>query len=146
MKTEIAFWDTSAIIPLYCNQVMSPESRRIRRRFSQPVVWWGTHVEVHSGVNRLLRDRILTEKQANVALEKWNNLRSSAFVVFPEDDVLKLAVLLTTKHNIRALDAFQLAAALMWCSERPRKRPFICADKRLADAASDTGFEVVELL
>jgi predicted nucleic acid-binding protein len=146
MKTEIAFWDTSAIIPLYCNQVMSPESRRIRRRFKQPVVWWGTHVEVHSGVNRLLRDGILTEKQSNVALEKWNNLRSIAFVVLPDDDVLKVAVSLTTKHNIRALEAFQLACALIWCRERPRNRPFVCADRRLGDAASDAGFDVIELV
>lgn len=146
MRDNIAFWDTSAIIPLYCNQVMSPESRRIRRRFKQPVVWWGTHVEVHSGVNRLLRDGVLTEKQSNRALEKWNNLKSISFVVLPDDNVLKLAVSLTTKHNVRALDAFQLAAALVWCSERPRNRPFVCADKRLADAASDAGFDVVELV
>ena len=146
MSANVSFWDTSAIIPLYCNQVMSAESRRIRRRFKQPVFWWGTHVEVHSGVNRLLRDGVLTEKQSNIALEKWNNLRSIGFVVLPDDNVLKLATLLTTKHNIRALDAFQLAGALVLCSERPRKRPFICADKRLGDAASDAGFDVVELL
>ena len=146
MSAKVAFWDTSAIIPLYCNQVMSSESRRIRRRFKQPVVWWGTHVEIHSGINRLLRDGVLTERQFNRALEKWNNLRSLAFVVLPEDNVLKLAVSLTNKHNIRALDAFQLAAALSWCREHTRNRQFVCADKRLADAASDAGFDVVELL
>ena len=146
MSANVAFWDTSAIIPLYCNQAMSSESRRIRRRFKQPVVWWGTHVEIHSGINRLLRDGVLTERQSNRALEKWNNLRSLAFVVLPDDNVLKLAVSLTNRHNIRALDAFQLAAALRWCSEHPRNRPFVCADKRLGDAASDAGFYVVGLL
>lgn len=145
MKTETAFWDTSAIIPLFCNQVMSKESRRIRRRFGRPVLWWGTQVEVHSEVNRLLRDGLLSERQSNVALEKWNTLRSIAFVVLPDDDVLKLAVSLTTKHNIRSLDAFQLASALVWCGERPRNKPFICADKRLGDAASDAGFDVPDI-
>ncbi len=146
MRANVAFWDTSAIIPLYCHQVMSPEYRRIRRRFKQPVVWWGTHVEIHSGINRLFRDGVLTEKQSNKALEKWSSLRSTAFVVIPDDNVLKLAVSLTTVHNIRALDAFQLAAALIWCRERPRKRQFVCADKRLANAASEAGFDVIELL
>jgi len=145
MSANVSFWDTSAIIPLYCNQVVSNESRRIRRRFKQPVVWWGTQVEIHSGINRLLRDGVLTENQSNRALEKWNNLRSLAFVVLPDDNILKLAVSLTTKHNIRALDAFQLAAALVWCSELPRNRPFICADRRLSDAASNAGFDVVEI-
>lgn len=136
MKTEIAFWDTSAIIPLYCNQVMSPESRRIRRTFKLPVVWWGTHVEVHSGLGRLLRDGLVTAKQFKKALEKWENLRSSALVVLPADNVLDLATSVTTRYDLRALDAFQLAAALVWCREKPRNRPFICADNRLAIAAA----------
>ncbi len=145
MKTEIAFWDTSAIIPLYCNQVMSAESRRIRRRFKLPVVWWGTHVEIHRGLGRLLRDGLITTKQSKKALEKWDNLRLSALVVLPETNVSDLAASLTAKHDLRALDSFQLAAALVWCKEKPRNRPFICADNRLAIAARDAGFDVVSL-
>lgn len=145
MKTEIAFWDTSAIIPLYCNQVTSTESRRIRRRFKQPVVWWGTHLEVHSGINRLLREGLLTKKQFKKALENWESLHSLAIVVKPDDNVLSLAVSLTGKHALRALDSFQLAAALIWCKEKPRNRPFVCADFRLGGAASDAGFDVISL-
>jgi predicted nucleic acid-binding protein len=146
MKTEIAFWDTSAIIPLYCNQVMSPESRRIRRRFKHPVVWWGTHVEIHSGINRLLREGILAKKQSKKALENWENLHSLALIVKPDDNALNLAVSLTEKYALRALDAFQLAAALVWCKEKPKNRPFICADSRLGNAASEAGFDVVMLV
>jgi predicted nucleic acid-binding protein len=145
MKTEIAFWDTSAIIPLYCNQVSSPESRRVRRQFKQPVVWWGTHVEVHSGIGRLLREGFLTKKQSKKALEKWESLHSLALIAKPDDHVLRLAVSMTEKYGLRSLDAFQLAAALVWCKEKPKKRPFICADSRLGNAASDAGFGVVML-
>ncbi|MGD9561574.1 MAG: type II toxin-antitoxin system VapC family toxin [Pyrinomonadaceae bacterium] len=145
MKTEIAFWDTSAIIPLYCNQAISRESRRIRQQFKQPVLWWGTHVEMHSGILRLLREGILTKKQSKKALEKWESLLSVALIVKPDDKVLRLAVSMTGDYGLRALDAFQLAAALVWCREKPRNRPFVSADVRLADAASDAGFDAIVL-
>ena len=143
MRTETAFWDTSAIIPLYCNQIMSADSRKLRRRFKVTVVWWGTHVEVNSGIRRLLRDGFVTETQSRTALEKWNKLRTLARIVNPDDKVLKLAASLTAVHNIRALDAFQLSAALVWCSEKPKNRTFVSADGRLSDAASEAGFDVV---
>ena len=146
MKTEIAFWDTSAIIPLYCNQVTSSESRRVRRLFKQPVVWWGTHVEVHSGISRLLREGLLTKRQSKKALEKWESLHSVALIAKPDDNVLRLAVLMTEKYGLRSLAAFQLAAAFVWCKEKPNNRPFICADSRLGSAAADVGFDVVPLL
>lgn len=145
MPAEIAFWDTSAIIPLYCSQAITQESRRLRRRFKEQVVWWGTHVEVYSGINRLRRNGVLTDVQQQTALGKWNRLRSRARRIGPNDRVLSIAVSLTSEYNIRALDAFQLAAAIVWCSERPRNRPFVCADKRLSTAATDAGFHVIEL-
>ncbi len=145
MRTETAFWDTSAIIPLYCNQIVSPDSRRLRRRFRGPVVWWGTHVEVYSGIRRLLRDGFVNEIQGRAALEKWGRLRSSARIIKPDDKVLRIAASMTATYEIRALDAFQLSAALIWCSEKPRNRPFVCADKRLSDAATDVGFALVQL-
>ncbi len=146
MKTEIAFFDTSAIIPLYCNQVMSVESRKIRRQFKKPVIWWGTHVEMNSGLDRLFRDAILTRSQLKVALQKWEKFYSQAHIIKPEDKILEIASTLPPVHNLRALDSFQLASALVWCKEKPRNRPFICADGRLGKAASDLGFDVVALM
>src|SRR5258706_7693284 len=124
MRASFAFWDTSAIIPLYCNQVTSLESRRLRRQFRDLVIWWGTHVEVHSGVNRLLREGFITTIQSQKSLEKWNKVYASARTVNPDDEVRRIATSLTSEYDIRALDAFQLAAALVWCGERPRNRPF----------------------
>ena len=143
MRTEVAFWDTSAIIPLYCNQVISSGSRAVRQRFSALAVWWGTHVEVHSALNRLSREGVQSELQTKSAFEKWARLRSSARIIKPDDDILRIAASLTADNGIRALDAFQLAAALVWCRERPRNRPLVCADKRLGEAASEAGFDVV---
>jgi hypothetical protein len=44
---------------------------------------------------------------------------------------------------LRALDSFQLAAALVWCKEMPRGRQFVCCDVRLAEAATKAGFDVL---
>jgi hypothetical protein len=38
---------------------------------------------------------------------------------------------------------FQLAAALTWSNEKPRNRPFISFDARLAESARDAGFEII---
>jgi hypothetical protein len=35
-----------------------------------------------------------------------------------------------------------VAAALVWCKERPRARNFICFDNELLDAARSAGFTV----
>jgi len=146
MLDRFAFWDTSAIIPLFCNQVVSPESRRMRRRFNELTIWWGTHVEVYSGVNRLHREGIVNEIQLQASLGKWEKVYATARVVQPGDAVLGIGASLTSQYDIRAMDAFQLAAALVWCGERPRKRPFVCADKRLGEAAISAGFNVISLL
>ena len=49
------------------------------------------------------------------------------------------------RHELRAADAFQLAAALVWCNEKPKNRAFLCRDLRLREAARHQGFSIVEL-
>ncbi len=41
-----------------------------------------------------------------------------------------------------AQTALQLGAALVWCREKPRRRPFVCFDERLGKAAPQAGFSV----
>lgn len=45
-------------------------------------------------------------------------------------------------HPLRAADALQLAAALLWTSRKPMGRVFHTFDVRLADAARKEGFTV----
>lgn len=146
MRTEIAFWDTSAIIPLVCSQEFSARARRLRQSFKIPIIWWGTPVEVYSGIDRLNREEMLTGGELRDATLKWRQLYVRARKVKPDEKILELAVGIPALHNLRALDAFQLAAALRWCDERPRNRPFVSADSRLSEAANDAGFNVVSLV
>jgi len=46
------------------------------------------------------------------------------------------------RFPIRAADALHLGAALIWCNQKPRGRLFVCNDRRLGDAARQSGFTV----
>ena len=61
-KTNIWFWDTSAIVPLCCQQNLSQSVRKLWRETARVVVWWGTTVEVRSAISRLHREEVITLK------------------------------------------------------------------------------------
>lgn len=145
MRTNAAFWDSSAILPLCYSQRFSRLANKERQRFKQMVAWWGTTVEIHSGIARLKREGLINERQTLLCLRRWKALNRGAQTMDPTDYVLELATEMPESHALRVMDAFQLAAALVWCGERPRNRPFITADNRLGEAASDAGFDVVSL-
>lgn len=138
----MAFWDSSAIVPLCCAQSASVQGRRLLARLGRMVAWWGATVEARSAFARLVRDRELSSAQSATAITLLGQLRRSWDEILPTEAVRTLAESLPDDHGVRAGGAWQLAAALVWCSERPRGRPFVCLDKRLAKAASDMGFTV----
>jgi hypothetical protein len=88
------------------------------------------------------RDGDLSSVQRVNASKLLDQLRRSWDEILPTEAVRVIAQSLPDDHGLRAGDAWQLAAALVWCRERPRRRPFVCLDKRLAKAASDMGFTV----
>jgi predicted nucleic acid-binding protein len=146
MKTEIAFWDTSALVPLCCAQAgPASRSRGLFRHFKKPVVWWATPVEIRSALVRLKQDGDLTDHQVGDAIRKWEMLELTVREVNPTERVRGLARAIPERYQLRTLDSFQLAAALVWCQEQPRRRPFICFDARLGNAAESAGFVVHRL-
>lgn len=138
----MAFWDASAIVPLCCSQAATSRSRRLLRDVGRMVVWWGTPVEARRAFARLVRDGSLTEAQRLRAVTLLDQLRPSWDEMQPSERVRAIAEDLPDRHGVRALDAMQLAAALVWCRERPSRRPFICFDERLSTAAAALGFTI----
>jgi len=140
-----AFWDTSAIVPLCCFQNVSSKARQAARTYNRQVVWWVTPVEVKSAFQRLVREGNISPQeivQSNTRLaylrDRWNEIQ-------PTEQLRERAEQLLRMHKLRAADALQLAAALLWCNDRPRDHVFIAADAVLIDAANIEGFVVVEL-
>lgn len=141
-----AFWDTSGIVPLCCFQAQTTKSQQTARVYSRQVVWWGTIVEAISSIHRLVRDGHLTPIARNQASRRLDYLRSRWNEIQPTEEVRQRAERLLAVHRLRAADALQLAAALVWCSHRPRARVFIGADAGLLDAAEAEGFTIIRLL
>ena len=136
----MAFWDSSAIVPLCCAQSGTTQGRRLLAELGRIVAWWGTPVEARSAFARLKRDGRLTAVQNATAVKLLEQLRRSWDEILPSTAVRAIAESLPDDYGLRAGDAWQLAAALAWCQERPRRRPFVCLDQRLAQAASAAGF------
>ena len=108
------------------------------------VVWTLTSVEVISALRRLVRERALDERAAGLAEERVHHLLSVAHVVSDVDAVKPVAARLLRLHALRAFDALQLGAALLWSDGLPQGRTVHTLDVRLALAARREGFAVPE--
>ena len=135
-----AFWDASVLVPLCVDQPPHTlSSERVFKRYAVNV-WWGTSVEIMSALTRLKRSGVASEPefqaakaQLNRMIEDWNLVRAS-------EDLKASAARILENYTLRAADAFQLAAALEWCENRPKGVVFLTADSRLAEAAERSGF------
>jgi predicted nucleic acid-binding protein len=144
VSKAVAFWDSSALVPLCVHEITSRQAQAQLRK-SMPVVWWGSPVEVRSALSRLHRLGKLTDVEKQGALSRLALLGRGWREILPGDPLRDLAMRLLDAHELRAADSLQLAAALVWCQQRPAKRVFVCADQRLSKAAEAAGFSVVQL-
>lgn len=134
------FWDTSAILPLL---VMEENTAlRLRQHETDPamVVWFGTLAEVEGALARRKREHRLPASQEAAIRARLAELAASWTEVAPTSEVRRRAIRLLRVHPLRTADALQLAAALVFCEERPHRLPFLTADLRLREAADAEGF------
>jgi uncharacterized protein len=145
-KPKAAFWDTSALVPLCLRQDETTRAQQLSRQYGKIIVWWGTSVEAYSSLNRLFQEGEIDEPGLEQAISRLDLLRTSWSEILPTEQLRELAESMPQKYNLRALDSLQLAAAFVWCNERPQKRPFICFDTRLSQAATLAGFAAIPKL
>ena len=137
------FWDTSAIIPLIVREPRSDALRRLLEQDAGMVVWWATQVECVSAISRRAREGTLVPEGEASARGLLNDLSESWTEAQPTARLRNLAEQVLNVHSLRAADALQLAAALIWCGEQPQGRPFVCLDDRLRNAAARFGFALL---
>jgi len=136
------FWDSSALVPLCLQEKNSPRARKLAKQ-SLPVVWWASAVEIHSTVARLHRSGDLNDAGKAAALARLAAIGRSWREILPSDRLRDAARNLLDAYPLRTADSLQLAAALIWCQQKPSRRRFLCADVRLCEAAAEAGFTVV---
>ena len=140
MKTNAAFWDTSVIVPLCVRQDISQDVRRLWRNSRRVIVWWGTTIEVRSALSRLYQGNFIDARGLQFALTRFEIIRRKWAEIVPSEKVRRIAENLPDAYGLRALDSCQLAAALVWCNEKPSGRFFVCDDSKLSIAAQKMGF------
>jgi len=139
----LRFWDSSALIPLFVREAHSPSLEALAADDPDMMVWWASPVECGSAVHRLRREGVFTTAEAAQVLDGLADALDAANVVQPGDELCARALRLLGVHPLRAADALQLAAALLWAREKPGGRDFICLDERLRTAAVLEGFAVL---
>lgn len=137
------FWDSSALVPLLVAEAGSRELTALLRADLTPATWWGSPVECQSALHRRHRERRLTRARLTAALSRLTAFIEDVDVVAPTSRLRERAGRVLALHPLRAADALQLAAALVWCDDITAGEPFVCLDDRLRQAASGEGFRVL---
>ena len=136
------FWDTSAVVPLVVRQSGSTRTDRWYAEDSSLAIWTLTPVEIVSAVWRLRRDAKLKEDDARATELRADELAAATYIVADVESVKAIAARLLRVHVLRAADALQLGAALVWAGPRTDGKTLHTLDERLALAARREGFTV----
>ena len=136
------FWDSSAVVPLLVRQQASAHADQWIAEDPGVALWTLTPVEATSAVWRLVRDGALDETTARQAEGRADELSAASHLVVDVETASRLARRLLRVHPLRAADALQLAASLVWAAGNPQGKTLHTLDTRLAAAARREGFDV----
>ena len=136
------FWDSSAVIPLIIRQAGSARADEWFTADRDIALWTLTPVEITSALWRQVREGGLGEDDARYAEERARELAAASRRVIDVEAVKALAQRLLRVHVLRAADALQLGAALVWSGGSPQGKTMHTLDDRLARAARREGFDV----
>jgi hypothetical protein len=138
----VKFWDASAVLLLAFPEEVHRSARSLYEDDGGLAVWWGTLVECASAAARWRREGRLDAALEAALAERFERLADGWLEIEPSDAIRRRAMRLLRVHTLRAGDALQLAAALVWAGTETG-RGFVTLDPRLADAARAEGFDVV---
>ena len=137
------FWDSSGIVALLVEEPATEAARRLFAEDGDAVVWGQTPLEVLAALWRRRRRGQLDEAGRAAAEAALRNLEGVWSVVLDLDPVEDRARRILAVHPIRAVEAAQLAAALVACEDRCDLLPFVTFDEGLGEAARREGFSVL---
>ena len=142
----LLYLETSAPVKIYVEERGSERMKELALSDvgNRPAVRSITQVEFHAAINRRRREGDLDDEAAKQAADLFDNHIRTKFIRRPVDDrTLNLASALAARHPLRGYDAVQLAACLLLSDETRMDLTFVCADRRLLNAARSEGLSVV---
>lgn len=131
------------MVPLLLSEARTARLESLLKADPEPVVWWASPVECQSALYRRHRESPIPFTALREAETRIAAFFEDVDAVGATLDLRRRAGRLLALHPLRAADALQLAAALMWCAERPSGEDFVCLDERLREAARREGFTVL---
>jgi uncharacterized protein len=137
------WWDTSALLARLSTEDASVSVRKALDTDPRLALWWGTKVEAVSAIARMERTKEIRPHEVTELLANLDELLSQALQIPPVEGVRETACQVLRTYPLRAADALQLAAALVWMEHRPDGAGFVCLDRRLREAARREGFAVL---
>jgi predicted nucleic acid-binding protein len=136
----IYFFDTSALIKKY---ITEKGSETVKQHFAQStttVVSSTTKIECFSVINRMLVNFEITVGEAE-DLQKQIVDDFLLFEILPfSDSIEKIAIDMVKKHQLRTLDAIQLASALSTSG----LQHFLVSDIKLKESGKAEGLSIID--
>ncbi|HEY4596934.1 MAG TPA: hypothetical protein VIJ02_11070 [Thermoanaerobaculia bacterium] len=127
-----------------------PASERIEpllQRDPEMAFWWGAPLDWWEALLAARRRQTISAADLQRARGVLDHLRERGFEVQPTEELraraLRLLSVHTSAHPLRAPEALELAAALVWCRERPQGAGFVSLHPPLRLAAALEGFRVL---
>jgi predicted nucleic acid-binding protein len=113
------FWDASALVPVILAEARSKEMAALLVQDTAPAIWWASPVECASAICRRHRDNGISTAERDEGMERLREILPGCLIVPASGPVRERALRLLVSHALRSADAQQLAAALIWCEEKP---------------------------
>ena len=132
----IAYFDTSAMIPLLIDEPLSKLADRVWQRASWVASARVSYVEARSGLARACRMERISPAELREAVEGLETLHGQMHQVEITADLVEKAGQLAEELILRAYDAIQLAAA---ASLDVDDLVVVTGDRQLAEAAQALG-------
>ncbi len=127
-----------------------PASEKVEpllQRDPEMAFWWGAPLDWWEALLTAQRKERISAADLQKAKGLLDHLRARAFEVQPTEELraraLRLLSVHTAVHPLRAADAMELAAALIWCRERTHGATFVSLHPPLRLAAALEGFRVL---
>ena len=139
------FWDSSALVPTIVDERTSERMRALLSADAFLAVWWATPIECASAIARRERGERDSVGKAASAFAILDELSTTWIEIPPTERLRDDARRIVRTHDLRAADAFQLAAARAASEQRSDYLPFVTLDERLALAAGREGFPILGL-
>lgn len=132
------FFDSSAFAKRYIDEPGSDEVEQLCLEASIIAVSTICLPEIISALSRLKRKAVLTEKLYQEAKHALFNDLNDSMICNITPAVIRQAVYILEKNNLRAMDALHIGCALEWKADI-----FVTSDIRQVTAAQHAGIEVI---